>query len=394
MSAKTYGTLTKTFHWTTALLIFAIIPLGLIANGMSFDTDAQLARKAQLFSIHKTLGVAVFFVALLRIVWALTQPKPGPLHPERRAETLLAEVIHWLLYISLVVAPLSGWIHHAATAGFAPIWWPFGQDLPLVPKDESCAHLFGSLHWVLTKVMAAAIALHVAGALKHQFIDRDATLRRMWFTKSDVPDVAAHHSSILPPVLAGVVTAAAIGLGSILAGGSDHDMPTAATLAQVQSDWQVDTGSIAITVNQFGSDVVGRFEDWTAEITFDPDADANPGDVAVTIAIGSLTLGSVTSQAMGPDYFDATTFPTATFAGPIVATETGYQIAGTLTLKGAAVPVTLPFALDIAGDTATVSGETTVDRRDFVIGDPDGDESNLGFSVGIAVSLTATRQTN
>ena len=73
---------TKTFHWLTALLILTLIPLGWYANQLPFDTGAELAFKAQLFSYHKTLGVAAFFVALLRILWALTQPKPAPLHPE------------------------------------------------------------------------------------------------------------------------------------------------------------------------------------------------------------------------------------------------------------------------------------------------------------------------
>ncbi|MBU2359238.1 MAG: cytochrome b/b6 domain-containing protein, partial [Alphaproteobacteria bacterium] len=109
-SPTTYGTVTKVFHWLTATLILTIIPLGLIASDLPYETNEQLAQKAQLFSLHKTLGVAVFFVALLRILWALGHAKPGTLHPERKAETLLAETIHWLLYSALVITPLTGWI--------------------------------------------------------------------------------------------------------------------------------------------------------------------------------------------------------------------------------------------------------------------------------------------
>ena len=130
-----YGSVAKTFHWLTALGILAVIPLGIIANDLPYDTAEQLADKAWLFSLHKTVGVTLFFVALARILWALSQPKPAPLHPDRGVETLLAEIVHWLLYGSLVLVPLSGWVHHAATEGFAPIWWPFGQNLPLVPES-------------------------------------------------------------------------------------------------------------------------------------------------------------------------------------------------------------------------------------------------------------------
>ena len=194
----TYASVTKVFHWLTALLIIVAIPLGLIANYAPYDTGDQLAFKALLFSMHKTVGVSAFFVALLRILWAMTQTKPGPLHPERTLETLLAEVVHWMLYLSLMMVPLTGWIDHAATSGFAPIWWPFGQTLPFVPQSETVSGIFSGLHWMFTKLLAASIFLHSAGALKHHFIDKDDTLRRMWFTAKDMPQVGAHVTKSAP----------------------------------------------------------------------------------------------------------------------------------------------------------------------------------------------------
>ncbi|HKK97771.1 MAG TPA: cytochrome b/b6 domain-containing protein, partial [Marivita sp.] len=171
-----YGVVTKTFHWLTALGIVLVIPLGIIANDMPYDTSEQLADKAWLFSLHKTVGVTVFFVALARIAWAVSQPKPAPLHPDRKAETLLAEIVHWLLYGSLILVPLSGWIHHAATEGFAPVWWPFGQNLPLVPDDAAVAEAFAGLHIVFERVLVISLILHVGGAVKHAVIDKDSTL--------------------------------------------------------------------------------------------------------------------------------------------------------------------------------------------------------------------------
>ena len=97
-SDRSYGGAAKTFHWLTALLIFTIIPLGGVAHDMPYDTSEQLARKALLFSMHKTLGVTIFFVALARIGWAISQPKPGLLNADRPLEATLAETIHWLLY--------------------------------------------------------------------------------------------------------------------------------------------------------------------------------------------------------------------------------------------------------------------------------------------------------
>lgn len=390
-SSTTYGTVTKTFHWLTALLILAIIPLGAIANRLPYETDEQLAFKAELFSLHKTLGVVVFAVALARILWALTQTKPGGLHPERKAETMLAELVHWLLYVSLVAVPLTGWIHHAATSGFAPILLPIGQDLPLVPKNEQVAEIFASLHWIWSKIMIGAVLLHIAGALKHQIVDKDATLRRMWFGTAQTPDVPAHHGNLTAPIAALAIFGLATGAGAA-AGMFTHSETTPATeLAEVASEWSVTDGTIRITVTQLGSPVRGTFEDWTSAISFDPDADGVMGDVTTTISIGSLRLGSVTDQAMGADFFDVTAFPTAIFAADIMQDGSSFLADGTLTIKGNEIPVSLPFVLDINDDTAEMAGSVSLDRRDFQIGQSMGDETNLGFGVTVNVNLTATR---
>lgn len=388
--AITYGTVTKTFHWLTALFILTLVPLGAIANRLPYDTNEQLAFKAQLFSLHKTLGVVVFVVALARILWALSQPKPATLHPDRKAETFLAEMVHWLLYISLVAVPLTGWIHHAATAGFAPIWLPISQDLPLVPKDESIAKLFAGLHWAWSKIMIGAILLHLAGALKHQFVDKDATLRRMWFGASEAV-TGPHHGSKTAPLAALAIYVVVTGLGAFAGLYTAKATTSDIALAEVRSEWAVTEGKIALTVTQLGSPVTGQFADWTAAINFDETASGTMGDVTTTIAIGSLSLGSVTGQALGADFFNADAFPTAVFSGEITAADSGYIADGTLTIKDISVPLSLPFTLAIDGDTATMSGQVDIDRRSFAIGQSMPDETNLGFGVAVQINLTATR---
>ncbi|WP_420013862.1 cytochrome b/b6 domain-containing protein [Tateyamaria sp.] len=397
-----FGSVTKTFHWLTALLILTLMPLGIVANRMAYElrsatgpSDELLAQTAWLFSLHKTLGVAVFFVALARIAWALSQPKPGLLHPDRKMESLAAETVHWLLYGSLVLVPLSGWIHHAAASGFAPIWWPFGQNLPLVPKSEAVATTFGGAHWVLTKVLAVSLLLHIAGALKHHVVDKDATLRRMWFGHTSVPQTSGSHKHALPIVAALAFWALALSGGAAIGVYAPHgEHRDAEELAEVQSDWQVQEGTLEITVTQLGSEVTGSFADWTAAISFDETVDNGvAGTVDVTIAIGSLTLGSVTDQAMGPDYFNVTDFPTAQFVAEIIPVVDGYEAQGTLTIKGQSMPATLPFGLSVNDDTAEMRGSLTLDRLDYGVGTNMADEASLKFAVGVDVALTATRDT-
>ncbi|MEP1933712.1 MAG: YceI family protein, partial [Roseibium sp.] len=288
-----------------------------------------------------------------------------------------------------------GWIHHAATTGFAPIWWPFGQSLPFVPKDDIIAGWFAGLHHVLIAVLAVSVLLHVAGALKHHFIDKDATLRRMLLNAPEMPPLPAQNHGPAPVIVALIIWAAALGIGAMFGAYGDHRVSQNATaLEVVQSQWVVQDGTIEFSVVQFGSSVAGSFANWTAEIGFDETIEEGPaGSVNVTIAIASLTLGSVTAQALGPDFFNSEEFPTARFEADILTSSETNVAEGTLTIKDRAIPVTLYFDLAVADGTAEMSGKLKLDRRDFGIGDNMPDETSLGFAVEVTVALTATNST-
>lgn len=401
-NTSSYGSLARTLHWLSALLIVALIPTGIIANGLPAETSHDLLAKARLFSVHKTLGVTLFAVAVLRIAWALVQPRPAELHPDRRWETFAARTVHWLLYGSLVLVPLTGWLAHAATTGFAPILWPLGQGLPFVSKSDALYQSAASLHIVFERILVIALALHLVGALKHHFWDKDATLRRMLSGQGGpvhAPHIPARPRTHLAPIgVALALWAGAIGVGVGL--GMFSHLPAVAAVAPESDEatapagnWSVEDGTLAITIRQLGQDVQGTFATWTAAITFDPDPDAlNPGHVSVAIDIASLSLGQVTPQALGPEFFDAAAFPDALFQADLVATVDNVYLAdGHLILKEGRVPVILEFRLVIEGDRARMSGRTTLDRRDYGIGQQMNDEATLGFTVGVAVDLTARR---
>ncbi|GGH46003.1 cytochrome B [Frigidibacter albus] len=386
-TATSYGSLARALHWLTALLILSALGLGLYAGNLPSGSDAEVARLASVFSLHKTIGVAAFFTALVRIVWALVQPRPAPLHPERRAETLAAEVVHWALYGAMLVMPLSGWVYHSAVAGFAPILWPFGQALPLVPLSEAVAGAAKAVHHTSALVLYAAIGLHVLGALKHALIDRDATLARM--TRGVAGGIATRHGSLAAPVLALMVWAAVIGFGVFAPAGKPPGAAPAPVASATEAGWTVTEGTLGIALKQMGAEVSGSFTGWTAEIDYDEAT--RTGAVTVSIPVTGLTLGSVTPQALGPEFFDAETHPTAVFSAQIADEGAGLVATGTLDLRGMTVPATLPFTLGIEGDTATMAGSTTLDRRDFGMGASYGDETTVGFTVQVDVALTAVR---
>ncbi|MDC0738502.1 cytochrome b/b6 domain-containing protein [Cognatishimia sp. SS12] len=403
-TARHYGAITKAFHWLTALLIFATFPIGYIAHQAPMETGSELAHKAQLFSLHKTLGLAVFVTALLRVIWALIEGAPAPPPGARPKAIFAARLTQAILYGGMLLVPLSGWVHHAATDGFAPIWWPFGQSLPFVPKAAAVATWAGTLHFYAMLTLGAAILAHVAGALKHALIDRDQTLRRM------LPGMPDAQGAPLPtnrapqrgPMLAALgVWALVIALVVSQAAPLPTQRGAAPSLAaqrpvanptRAADLWEVESGTLHITVTQFGQELQGSFASWQAEITFrDTLVNGRHGRVRVTIDIPSLHLGSVTRQAMGSDYFDAATFPAAIFAADILPADEGYLAQGTLTLRGVEVPLTLPFDLESDGRTARMRGETRVSRLAFGIGANHPEADTLGHEVRISVALSAGR---
>lgn len=390
-SPSQYGSVAKTLHWLTVILIFILFPLGLIAHELPYGTSSELAFKATLFTAHKTIGMAALFVAILRILWALTQKQPKPLHPERRVETLAGHAAHWALYIAIVAVPLTGFLHHSATTGFAPINWPFGQSLPFIPQSDQLATTFGAMHQAFNFVLLVTVGLHIAGALKHVIIDKDTTLNRMLPRKTaEMPPASEHTGNAKPAALAILVFAAATAF-ALLAPSEEAQTTAKLTLAPTTSEWTVTSGEIAIEVQQFGTQVTGSFANWAANISFDPDAASDTkGQIDVEIDIASLSLGSVSAQALGPDFFDAATYPTATFSAPILQSDTDYTAPGTLTLKGTTAPATLPFTLTLDGNTASATGQLTLNRQSFNIG-ATTDEKTLGFEVPVTITLTAQR---
>ncbi|TCQ23630.1 cytochrome b/b6 domain-containing protein [Rhizobium sp. PP-CC-3G-465] len=383
-SSTAYGSVSRFFHWATAVVISLNIAMGFIAHRSSMEAvDA----KVLYFSIHKTLGVLAFTLALARICWTLFQPHPDPVHPQRRLETFVAGVVHWMLYGSMLLVPLTGWIEHAATSGYAPILWPFGQDLPLVQKSDELAQRMAATHQLLAWTLCLAIGLHVAGALKHALIDRDGVLQRMTRGKSAGTDSgragwrSAMAFGLAAVAFAGVVFASQIGLRAASA--------PAASLQAATSEWQVTEGTLGFKVKQMGTPVSGSFSDWTASIAFDKAT--GTGDVKAVINLSSVTLGSVSDQVKGAGFLDAAQHPQAQFTAKIQPEGKDFLAVGTLNLKGIELPVRLPFTMTIKDGVADMAGQTVLDRRDFKVGEGYADEKTVGFPVEVDISLQAKR---
>ncbi len=170
-------------HW----LIAAMIAVN-VALAWTWDHLPDAVVRPTI-DVHKSIGVTVLGLALLRLLWRLTHPAPALPAGYRKWERVLSFFVHGLLYSLLFALPLSGWIMDSAyeQAAAHPMHW-FGlfewprlaPIMQLDPAKKKYIHdLFGAGHEWSSYVLYALVALHVVGALKHQFLDRTRELQRM-----------------------------------------------------------------------------------------------------------------------------------------------------------------------------------------------------------------------
>ncbi|MDX7951642.1 YceI family protein [Lichenihabitans sp. Uapishka_5] len=172
----------------------------------------------------------------------------------------------------------------------------------------------------------------------------------------------------------------------------------AAAAPATAATWTVDPAksTLGFAGTQTGEGFTGRFKTWTGTIDYDP-AKPEAAHVSISIDTGSAATGDPQrDEAMpGEDWFDASKSPKATFEATGFTPKGGdqFETAGTLTIRGAAKPVTLPFTLKLDGDTAHATGKATLTRTTWGVGQGDwASDQYVGFGVDVTLDLTAKRQ--
>ena len=167
-----WGSLSKAFHW---LIVLLIINQWLIAERA--DELKGLA-KLEALAWHKSFGMTVLMLAVLRLVWRLMNPTPQLATETKPWERMLAKISHALLYALIFAMPLTGWMMSSAK-NYPVSWFRLFQFPDLVAPAEQTFHRMHDVHHLLFNVLVGVALLHVAGALKHHFIDRNDVLKRM-----------------------------------------------------------------------------------------------------------------------------------------------------------------------------------------------------------------------
>ena len=175
MSKVRYNSIAIILHWVMALLIFATWSIAIAVDDMPLSP----ARIAGL-SWHKWLGVTVFFLVILRLLWRATHSVP-PLKLQMPAwQEKVMQLTHLTLYLLMLAIPVVGWLISSAK-GYTVNYFGLFELPDLVDKDKALGHQLKEIHEFLANGLMALVGLHILAALKHQFIDKDGLLSRMTF---------------------------------------------------------------------------------------------------------------------------------------------------------------------------------------------------------------------
>lgn len=178
---RRYSAVAMTLHWIIAAMIIVQIFYGWWMGDLPNGSE-----KLRFYQIHKSIGLTILVLSVARLAWRLTHKRPAHL-PMAKWEKRLAELVHGLFYVLIIGLPLLGWAMVSAstlnvpTQYFFLFEWPHLPLLPDLGRDtkETLAGMLETLHSSGAWVILVLLGLHVAGALKHQFIDRTDELQRM-----------------------------------------------------------------------------------------------------------------------------------------------------------------------------------------------------------------------
>jgi cytochrome b561 len=168
-----WGAAAKLLHWSVAALVFAQIALGRAAVSWRLSPT-----KLDLFVLHKSIGVLILLLMIIRVAWRAVNTAPSLPADMRPMERRAAHASHLLLYLLLLVMPLTGWLVTSAANIPFRIFWLI--PLPAIAgPDKALADAAARIHFVLFVLLSLLLAAHIGAALRHHFVKHDDVLKRM-----------------------------------------------------------------------------------------------------------------------------------------------------------------------------------------------------------------------
>jgi cytochrome b561/polyisoprenoid-binding protein YceI len=390
-----YGLVAKTFHWLIAVMILALLPVGLFMGGME---NSPL--KFEVYALHKSFGILVFFLGLARIVWRLISPAPDHMETHKKWEIAMAGAAHFWLYVCIIGMPLSGWL--MSSAGEFPVPFFGFQMPPLMDKNEQLGGVFNEVHEILGFTLIGVLALHIAGALKHHVLDKDETLQRMAWMKKGwlIPALVV--------LIAGGSYAAMVG-GFVLNEMDEKENVTNAAPIVQETDELVDTSNLpehgwaivpsksklTFEASLYKTPFTGIFNNFSGVIIFNPE-DLSSAFADITIDMAQIKSGDADRDKNmgGVDWFDVANFPKSQFVSKSFekAGDGSYVAIGDVTIRGVIMPLIVPFDLKIHDKTAIMTARFSLNRGTFGVGQGQWKtDDTVGQTVDVGVELTVVQ---
>ncbi|KJS39932.1 MAG: nickel-dependent hydrogenase, b-type cytochrome subunit/YceI-like family protein [Hyphomonas sp. BRH_c22] len=404
-STSRYTAVAIALHWAIAALIIFMIWLG-------WNMEENETR----YQLHKSIGITILLLTVARVVWRMLNPPPALPADMKPLEKTASHYVHVGLYALMILMPLLGWVlvsvskFQVPTVLFGTVSWPNLPFLSGLRGNELVHAIIETLHSKGAWVIIALLALHVAGALKHEFSAEEGVLKRMipgLFGKTQPPAAPARGffiafgsaALLFALIAAGPVLAQSGGVSGKSAPPPPEPEAAVATseTAAAEPNWTVDytKSEIRFSGTHEGNAFSGTFKDWTADVAFFPDA-VETSDVRVQVQTGTATTGKklYNDSLRAPEWFDVSNHPVATVhLTDFARTDTGYTATASMRLKNQTVTTPLTFTLDIKGDVATLSGEARFDRKVLNIGQiSDPNAEWVSDEVTVTVTGEATRK--
>ena len=392
-TSQQWGLVSQALHWGIALLMILVIGLGLIGQELPLSGE-----KIKIFVYHKSVGILILALVLVRIYWKLSQTQPQAAEGITPEQHKMAGLGHGVLYGLMLALPLSGWLLNSA-AGF-PFKWMDLFAFPSIPGvGESVKDLFVQVHLYLFYGLLVVLAGHIGMALLHHFKFKHTVLSRMlpkndkgfwWalmlafvalsifiFTKSFTVSATAQTESA-PTAEATIETTIEI---------------TEQATEKTDQQWQVidKQSTLGFKNNYDGIEFDGEFSQFEAQLYFDED-EIEKSLFDVSIDTASVTTFNPDWDSSLPDaeWFNIIEFPQARYYATSFTKEGDEYIAqGQLSLKGFTRTVPLRFTWQEREDgKVDFNGTATIKRTDFGIGSGIWqDDPTIGFDVEVNVQL-------
>lgn len=405
---RRYSLIAIFLHWTIAALLAFQISVGWALEDLG-------ARGFSLYQLHKSVGISILALTLVRIVVRYVKPRPEAV--EKGWQGALAKAVHGGLYAFMLGAPLTGWALVSTARVKVPTLLFGVVPLPHLPLSAATHNWAEGAHGLLAWIGILLFLLHVAGALRHHLLIRDGLLWRMMPVRSPLlllllpalivvgagmgrailPGAAprvAERPALAAPISADVPEEAPANLTGALAEPVEAENATAAAEepAGPPPTWTaLPGGHIRFSVGNGGETISGSFTRWTAKIVMDPER-PETADIRVEIDLASASVGDAYQDGMlaGDEFFGVAAHPKAIFtaSGARKTGASSYSAAGSLALKDVSRPQAIRFILKGDGKARKVTGSASIARLPFGVGNG-ASSTNLAPRVAVTFDFDA-----